>query len=200
MMEPTPLRPDDQVAGGFIVMRLGGESFEVRVLPMALSRQWLPKAKQAVADMRGTAEGLENFEDIADFIAGQSVAMLDLLLAYDALGNKSLPEREWIDTHATDGEVYDAWKRVTAATAPLAQEALRIVPDLVPALIEAFRTAVSKGTAAALIAMSASKSTSGSPQSTDGPAPTSKPISPTSSSPSTPRKPRSAAKRKPSRT
>jgi hypothetical protein len=197
MMEPTPLRPDDQVAGGFLVLRLGGQDFEVKVLPMALSRRWLSDAKSAVAKMKGTAEGLESFEDVADFIAGQSEAMMDLLLSYDALGNKALPKREWIDTHATDTECYEGWKRVTAATSPLAREVLRIVPDLMPVLIDAFRQAVSKGTAAAVIAMSSSKPTSGSPRSTESEAPqTSKPASPTSSLPSTRRKPRSGVSKR----
>lgn len=200
MMEPTPLRPDEQVAGGFLVLRLGGQDFEVKVLPMALSRKWLADAKSAVAQMKGTADGLDSFEDVADFIAGQSVAMMDLLLSYDALGNKALPEREWIDTTATDGEVYAAWKRVTAATSPLAQEVLRIVPDLMPVLIEAFRAAVSKGTAAAVIAMNSSRFTKPSPPSTEPePPPTSKPASPTSSSRSTRRSTASAARGKRSR-
>ena len=193
MMHPVPLRPDDQVAGGFLVLRLGGQDFEVKVLPMALSRKWLTDAKSAVSKMKGTAEGLESFEDVADFIAGQSEAMMDLLLSYDALGDKVLPEREWIDNHATDTECYDGWKRVTAATSPLAQEVLRIVPDLMPVLIDAFRTAVSKGTAAAVIAMSSSRSMKPSPQSTDSLPETSKPASRTNSSPSTPRSTRSAS-------
>jgi hypothetical protein len=202
MMEPTPLRPDDQVAGGFIAMRLGGQSFEVKVLPIALSRKWLGDAKNAVTAMKGTAEGLESFEDVADFIAGQSVAMMDLLISYDRIGvvnggKKALPDRRWIDTHATDGEVYDAWKRVTAATSPLAQEALRIVPDLVPVLIEAFKTAVSRGTAAAVIALSSSTKPT-QPSTASEPRPTSRRASPTSSSRSTPRKPRSAGSSKPS--
>jgi hypothetical protein len=194
MMDPIPLRPDEQVAGGFLVMRLGGQDFEVKVLPIALSRKWLAESKAAVVKMKGTAEGLDSFEDVADFIAGQSVAMMDLLLAYDALGNKTLPEREWIDTTATDGEVYDSWKRVTAATSPLAAEALRIVPDLIPELIQAFRQAVSRGTAAAVIALS--RSTKPSLPSTAGAPTSSKPTSPTSSSPSTPRSTRSGGKRK----
>lgn len=197
MMEPTPLRPDEQVAGGFLVMRLGGQDFEVKVLPMRDSRKWLVGAKAAVVAMKGTAEGLDSFEDVADFIAGQSTAMMDVVLSYDALGAKALPEREWVDTHATDGECYDGWKRVTAATAPLAQEALRIAPDLVPVLIEAFRTAVSKGTAAAMIAMARSSSMSFLQPSTASARPeTSKPASPTSSSPSTPKKPRSVSSKR----
>lgn len=198
MNVPTPLRPDEQVAGGFLVMQLGGQSFMVKVLPMRDSRKWLAQAKDAVIAMRGTAEGLDTFENIADFMAGQSVAMMDLLLAYDALGDRTLPEREWVDTHATDDECYEGWKRVTAATSPLAVEALRIVPDLMPVLIEAFKTAVSKGTAAAVIAMASSRSTSSSPPSTDGPPTTSTPTSPTSSSRSTSRRPRSAGVKQPS--
>lgn len=199
MMQPVPLRPDDQVAGGFLVLRLGGQDFEVKVLPMRDSRKWLTDAKSAVSKMKGTAEGLESFEDVADFIAGQSEAMMDLLLSYDAYGDKALPEREWIDTHATDTECYDGWKRVTAATSPLAEEVLRIVPDLMPVLIEAFRTAVTKGTAAAVIAMNSSRSTKPSPPNTTSPPATSKPTSRTSSSPSTPRSTRSASAKRPSR-
>jgi hypothetical protein len=195
MMEPTPLRPDDQVAGGFLVLRLGGQDFEVKVLPIALSRKWLAASKEAVVAMKGTAEGLQSFEDVADFIAGQSTAMMDLLLAYDALGNKALPEREWIDTTATDRECYEAWKRVTAATSPLAEEVLRIAPNIMPELIEAFRQAVTKGTAVA-VAMNLSKRTKPSRPSTAGPPTSSKPTSPTSSSPSTPRSSPSGAKRK----
>lgn len=199
MMQPTPLRPDEQVAGGFLTMSLGGQPFELKVLPMALSRKWLVDAKAAVQAMKGTAEGLESFEDVADFIAGQSEAMMDLLISYDALGNKCLPEREWIDTNATDGECYEGWKKVTAATAPLAQEALRIVPDLMPVLIEAFKNAVSRGTAAAVIAMNSSKPTSGSLRNTESARRQRlKPDSPTSSSPSTPRKARSAKPKRPS--
>ena len=62
MMEPTPLRPDEQVAGGFLVLRLGGESFTAKVLPMALSRKWLETAKSAFVDIKGSAEGLDSFE------------------------------------------------------------------------------------------------------------------------------------------
>ena len=199
MMAPVPLRPDEQVAGGFLYVTLGGTQYELRVLPMALSRKWLAEAKCAVAKMRGSAEGLESFEQVADFIAGQSEAMMDLLIAYDALGDNVLPDRDTLDTTATDTECYEGWKRVTAATSPLAQEVLRIVPDLMPVLIDAFRQAVSRGTAAAVIAMSSSKSTKPSQPSTDSPPETSKPDSPTNSSPSTRRNSPSAAKRKPSR-
>ena len=195
MMDPTPLRPDEQVAGGFIAMPLGGQSHSVKVLPMALSRKWLASAKEQIGSLRGTADMLDSFEDIADFIAGQSEMMLDLLIAYDELGDKVLPDREWLDAHATDRECYDGWKRVTAATSPLAEEALRIVPDLIPILIEAFRKAVSVGTARA-VAIHLSRPTNGSQPSTAGAPTTSSPTSPTSSSPSSAKSSRNGASAK----
>jgi hypothetical protein len=199
MMDPTPLRPPSEVAGGFIAMPLGGQTYTVKVLPMVHSRKWLEQLQQMVATMRGTAGELATFEDVVGFLAGQSVAMMDSLLAYDALGAKALPERDWIDTNATDGEVYDFWKRVTAATAPLAQEGLRIFPTLVPELVDAFRKAVSQGTTTAMIAITSSKSMSSSLRNTESARRRrSKPDSPTSSSPSTRRKPRSAKQSKPS--
>lgn len=198
MMQPTPLRPDEQVAGGYLVVSLGGESYELKVLPMAVSRKWLSEAKSAVQSMKGTAGGLDSFEDIADYIAGNSESLMDLLIAYDQLGNKVLPEREWIDTHATDGECYEGWLKVTAATAPLAREVLRIVPDLIPALIDSFRRAVEKGTFNALVNISSQASMKPSPPSTDGRPATSKRTSRTSSSPSTRRKAQSAKRKPPS--
>ena len=199
MMQPTPLRPDDQVAGGFIAMPLGGQPFTLKVLPMVHSRQWLAQLQEMVAGMRGTAGELATFEDVVGFVAGQSVVMMDSLLAYDALGDKALPEREWIDNNATDGEVYEFWKRVTAATAPLAQEGLRIFPTLVPELIEAFRKAVSHGTTTGMIALTSLRPTSSSRRNTVlAHRRQSKPDSPTSSSSSTPAKRRSAKRPKPS--
>ena len=197
MMEPTPLRPDEQVAGGFLVLRLGRESFNVKVLPMRDSRKWLETAKDAIRSMRGTAEGLDGFEEIADFIAGQSEAMMDLLIAWDRLGDKVLPKREWIDSHATDDEVYEAWKRVTAATSPFVREALHIVPDLIPILIDSFRRAVAKGTTDAMLSIHSSRATSDLQPTTDGTPTSSIEPSPTSSLPSTPsRVPKDASRKR----
>lgn len=199
MPEPTPLRPDEQVAGGFVAMRLGGKSFNVKALPMALNRKWTSHLADTMRDVLGHIEPIESADQVARLLAQQATTMMDLLIAYDDLGDKVLPEREWIDTTATDTECYEAMKRVTAAAYPFAPDLLRIVPELVPTLIEGLTPAVAKGAAAATIAMASWRSTSGSRPSTAGPLPTSKPTSPTSSLRSTPRKPRSGARRKPSR-
>ena len=193
MMEPTPLRPDDQVAGGFIAMRLGGQSYEVRVLSMAANRRWTTHLAEQIKAKLGNLEPIESADQVAQLLADQAETMMDLLISYDRMGavgsKKALPDRKWIDTHATDTECYEAMKRVTAAAYPFGPDLLRIVPELMPMLMQS----LSRGVAAATIAMASSRSMSSSPTSTaSGPPVTSKPVSPTSSSPSTPRKPRRA--------
>lgn len=197
MADPTPLRPDEQVAGGYLHMTLGGELYELKVLPMGLSRKWMTSVVEQVSNIRGKAEELASFDDIANFLAGQSEAMMDSIIAYDVAGYAVLPDREWIDSHATDRECYEGWKRVTAATAPLAEEALRIVPELIPSLIDAFRKAVTKGTAVAMIAIASSESMSSARQSTAGQRISSNPTLPTSSSRSTSKRPRKGASKQP---
>lgn len=194
MMQPTPLRPDEQVAGGFLYVTLGGEQRELRVLPMAASRKWKQTLADAVRTVIGQVGVSEHAGDVADLLASQSEVMMDLIIAYDADG--TLPDREWIDAHATDTECYLALKRVTAATYPFGPEVLRIVPDLLPLLADS----LSRGVATGMVAISSLRSTSSAPRSTAGPAPTSTPTSPTSSSRSTSTKRPSAASGKRSRT
>lgn len=196
MMEPTPLRPDDQVAGGFIAMRLGGQTFELSVLPMRTNRDFLRKLDEAVKSLRGDAEALDTFDGVVDFLVGQAEAMMDLLIAYDQLGAKVLPDRDWIDSNATDGECYEAFKRVTAAASPLAEEALRIAPQLIPAVIDAVRRGVERGVARGMTSMAIRKASSGSPRTTAGAPTTSSPTSPTSSSTSTSKRAPAAATKK----
>lgn len=194
MMAPTPLRPPDEVAGGFLRVTLGGQPFELIVLPMSSNRKWIEELRATVNTVLSSTDSLEGVDDFIDLLATNSEAEMDLLIAYDKLGGNVLPEREWIDTHATDREVYEGVKRAAAAAFPKGPDLLRIAPQIVPALM----TAASKGIAAGLIAMSSLRSTSSSQPSTAGPGATSTPTSPTSSSTSTSRKPRSAANRKPS--
>lgn len=193
-LDPTPLRPDDQVAGGYLYVTLGGQHFELAVLPMRANRQWLATLREAVIRVLKDARKLDDVEDFVELLAGHSEEMMDLLLAYDALGNKTLPERDWIDTTATDRECYDSLKRVTAAAYPFGPDLLRIVPELTPMLMQAAQ----RGVATATMAMAWSQRTSSAQPSTAGQPTTSKPTSPTSSSRSTSPKRRSAVSKTPS--
>ena len=127
--------------------------------------------------------------------------MMDLLIAYDQMGAEAretqpvLPEREWIDTHATDTECYEAMKRVTAAAYPFGPDLLRIVPEFLPMILNS----LTKGAAAATLALVSSGSTRRSRRNTESGRPeTSRSDSPTSSSTSMPKKRGRARKPKPS--
>jgi hypothetical protein len=190
MTEPVPLRPDEQVAGGFLHVTLGGQAFELKVLPMGENRKWTAHLATEIRDKLQRLEPLGSADAVADLLAQQAETMMDLLIAYDV--GKVLPEREWIDTHATDRECYEAMKRVTAAAYPFGPDLLRIVPELIPMIVDS----LSRGMAAATVAMASSRSTSGSRPNTAGRPTSSKPTSPTSSSRSTPRRqPKGASKR-----
>jgi len=198
MTQPEPLRPPREVVGAYIDVSLGGKSFELKELPRRANRQWLAGLQEAVGNLR-TAEALETFDQMVGFLASQSEVMMDLLIAYDQLGNKVLPDREWIDTHATDGECYAAWKKVTAAASPLASELLQLVPQLVPVLIDALRRGVERGVAAGMMMTGSIQSLSSARANTAGMQSTSSPASPTpSSGSSTSRKRGSGSKAKPS--
>lgn len=176
MPNPTPLRPDEQVAGGFLVVTLGGQAFTLKVLPIAANRKWTAHFAETVKSTLGELAPLASADEVADGLARQAETMMDLLIAYDAAGDKVLPEREWIDTTATDRECYEALKRVTAAAYPFAPDLLRIVPEFVPMLMQS----VTQGVAIATVAITSSRSTKPSARSTAGRRASSKATSPTS--------------------
>lgn len=196
--------------GAFVSITLGGKEYALAELPRRANREW---QKRLTTEVRGRIEEvgpLENADQVIEAVADSAELMMDLLIAYDAIGatawsevgdhrDPALPEREWIDTHATDRECYEGWKKVTAAASPFGQEVLRIAPDVIGILVEAMRRGAERGAAAAAISIASSRAMSSSRPSTAGPSTSSSEPSPMSSSPSTPRKPRSAAKRKRSR-
>lgn len=173
---------------------LGGKPFELTVLPMRLNRQWVTQLRDAITAVIGGTEKLETLEDFIDLLASNSEVEMDLLIAYDALGAKVLPDREWIDSTATDGECYRALKQVAAAAFPKGLDLFRLAPELRPLLAEA----VKEGVAKAAVTMSLARRMSSSRRNTAGQPTTSKATSPTSSSASTSTRRRRARSKPPS--
>jgi hypothetical protein len=112
---PTPLRPDEEVAGGYISATLGGQVRNLPVLPIARNREWKRQFDATVRDMGANAES-DDFDEVVRALSDSIETMLDLLIAYD--DTSSLGGREWIDKHATDREVYELFKKVTDAAFP----------------------------------------------------------------------------------
>jgi hypothetical protein len=174
---PTPIRPAEEVVGAFVPITLGGKEFRLRELPRRANREWKELLTVEVRKSIANAGPLETVDQVIDAIAASAELMMDLLIAYDQFGTAwpghqtVLPEREWIDSHATDRECYESMKKVTAVAFPFGADLLTLIPEIRPLLLEA----VTKGVAAATVAMTYSRSTSSAPPSTAGTQSTSRP-------------------------
>lgn len=151
MDAPTPLRPDEEVAGGYISVTMGGQAKRLPVLPIVRNREWKRQFDEMVAELGMNAES-DDFEEIVRALSDSIDKMLDLLLAYDE--TSALGGREWLDSHATDREVYEAFKKVKDAAYPFGF-------DLMARVLGEVRMNMARLAAG-------SKSTSSSPPSTAG--------------------------------
>lgn len=198
-MEPTPLRPAEQVVGGFLRLSLGGKTFEVRDLPLRLSRKWVDEFfRPALAEVVADVQKVDEIDDLVRLLADNPDTEARLLIAWDTIWSEAksvprvLPDFEWWEDNATGTEVYEGVKVVARAAFPKGPDLLRLVPGLLPAIMEA----ISRGAAAATVAINSLRLTSSSPPSTAGQPTTSKTTSPTRSSSGTSRKPPTAKRSK----
>ena len=135
MMQPVPLRPDEQVAGGFIALSLGGQPKRLPELKRHRNREWTDLFNRTVTETLGKAGELKDVEDLVQMLTGSMDVMLDLLVAYDESG--ALGGREWIDHNATDREIYEAMRKVTGAAFPFGNDLLTRIPGIAAMVIQA---------------------------------------------------------------
>jgi hypothetical protein len=121
---PQNERPAEEVAGGFIPVRLGGQDFNLNVLSIRHNREWTRAFARTMEEIVTGVGNPESMEAVAVAVAANAETIMDQLIAYDA--SSVLPDREWIDTHATDREVYEAMKLVTAAAFPKGMDLMQL--------------------------------------------------------------------------
>lgn len=175
MTAPTPLRPAAEVVGAYVSITLAGKEYRLRELPSRVNRDWQKRLATDVRERVNAVGPLDSADEVIQAIADSAEVMMDLLIEYDRLGAKAwseptvLPEREIIDTTATDRECYDAMKKVTNVSFPFGGDLLRIVPEFMPTLLDRLTSGVARGVAAAAVTMAtSSRSTSSSRRPTDG--------------------------------
>lgn len=202
-MESPARRLTDEVAGALVPVTLGGQVYILRELSFAANRLFL-RHLQAEVRKRLDVLSLETVDQVMDAIAEHAELWLELLYVYDRMSADAwaevngtepqpvLPEREWLEDRATATECYRAIGKVTVAAFPSMPDMLRLVPEFVPLLMQA----VTKGVAAAAVAMASSRSMSSSLLSTAGFPVTSNGASPEPKSPPISTQPRSAATRR----
>lgn len=166
-------RPDEQVVGGFIPVEMGGEAKVLPVLSIRENRAWTKLFAGSIRAKLDAVGPIKSVDEVVTLLMASMDTMMDLLVSYDR--DKVLGDKEWIDTHATDREVYETLKRVTAAAFPFGVDLRTLVPELLPMLLGS----LTQGVAIATVALS--QSTNGSPPNTAGRRPKSKADLPTSS-------------------
>lgn len=169
--------------GAYVPITLAGKEYRLAELPRRANREWQSLLTSEVRKSLEVIGPLDTADEVIDAIADSAELMMDLLLAYDFAGAKAydrvqvLPDRDFIDTHATDRECYEAIKAVTGASFPFGADLLKLIPELRPAIL----TAISRGVAAAAVTMTSLRSTSSARRNTAGDRTTSSPASPTPS-------------------
>jgi hypothetical protein len=173
---PTPLRPDEEVVGAYVPITLAGKQYQLAELPRRANREWQALLSDEVRVTFSDLGDLDSAEEVMAAIAKSAEMQLRLLIEYDRMGaqawsevhNKTyepvLPDYDTLDAIATDGECYRAIKKVTEVSFPFGSDLLGLLPELRPLILNA----VSKGVAAATIAMVSLPSSSSAPPSTDG--------------------------------
>lgn len=169
-------RQTEEVAGALVPVTLAGQVYVLRELPFAANRLFLAHLHEEVRKRLQAVVALETVDQVMDAIAEHADLWLELIYVYDGMGAEAwaavegheprpaMPDREWLEERATATECYRAIGKVTVAAFPSMPDMLRLVPEIVPLLMQA----VSSGVAAAAVAMASSPSTSFSPRSMAG--------------------------------
>lgn len=133
-MEPLriPRAEHDVLAAAPIAVTLGGRELALPPLVIADNREWKRKLAAVVGSEWVRFASADDTASITAFLSGLTDPMVDLLLAYDTTG--ALGDREWIEAHATDAEVYAAMKEVLAVAYPPFADA-RTMPGLGQVLV-----------------------------------------------------------------
>jgi hypothetical protein len=125
--EQTGRSEAEILARSGLALVLGGEAFLVRPLAIRPEREWQKAVREGIAAKFGGIDALESAADLYDYLADVTEDLIGLILAYDETG--SLPDREWIETHASSHEVLDAFLDLMEFTFPFVGMAKNLLPE-----------------------------------------------------------------------
>jgi hypothetical protein len=118
-LEALPVRSVADILSGRIQIVLGGIPYIIHVLPRRASREWIAKLDQRFADVTMALDKAENdAPKILALLTAHTDYMIQMLREYDVEG--VLPNDEFIETYATDGEILAGMVEVWRAANPLA--------------------------------------------------------------------------------
>lgn len=117
--EALPVRSAADILSGRVTVVLGGLPFVLPVLARRASREWLAQLDERFDTvLKALDVAQDDIPAILALLSGHTDYMLESLRAYDV--NGILPDDEFIETYATDGEILAATVEVWRAANPLA--------------------------------------------------------------------------------
>lgn len=162
-----PERSAADILAGVIRVRLGGQTYELPVLPRGASRRWLESLDARFAALAAELEAAGNDTPaIMVRLVAEADGLYDMLLAYDAAGSGLLPPKADIDEVASDTEILRAVLEVWRAANPLAASLIEGSGATTPGGSPAPQTSPRRPMAGARRSSSGSPTSSSSPTST----------------------------------
>ena len=117
--EALPVRSAADILSGRIQVVLGGMPYIMPVLPRRASREWLAQLDERFdAVTKALDLAADDVPAILTILTGHTDYMVEMLRAYDV--QNVLPDNDFIDEYATDGEILAATVEVWRAANPLA--------------------------------------------------------------------------------
>jgi hypothetical protein len=153
-----PERSAEDRVHGEIPVTFGhnAETIRIPVLPSRTNRAWQDKFRAAARKLFADLEADDTGAVMLALITGATDLQLELLEAY----NPERLARSWVEDHATEEQILDAFLQVTAAAFPFPVTLARVVLA---------NRQVAQWVRLELVRLLYSSSTSSSPPSTDGP-------------------------------
>ena len=108
---------------------LGGIRKDVPALVIEANEAWQLLLARRVGEEWTSLDVTADWTDLIALVSQSIPLMIELVVAYDAEGHTG--GAEWIRSHATPEEVYEAFKGVLGASYPFARDLTRYIPMLV---------------------------------------------------------------------
>lgn len=136
--DPPQRTEAEIVSRAGIPVMVGGIEKRVPILPIKPTREWRTKMATTAAGRFGELRSLTDLNSAAGAAGEMTEIALELVLDYDR--EAALGGREWLEEHATDAEIYEAFKAIAGYAYPFTRDLPRAAAWL-EVLQDALRTA-----------------------------------------------------------
>lgn len=122
-------RKAEDVLRHVLPVQVGGETRELRVRTRRENREWIASLARAVTGAGGIAGmDLETLSSSESVLHAISDRIFDLVVEYDSAA--TLGGSDYLDEHATEGEVYAIFRKILDVAFPFARDLRTVLVEL----------------------------------------------------------------------